>query len=280
MIIDRFVTVLADTQVARDAHYRVRYQVFCEETGFEDPDRFPDQREMDYYDATADHFLIWDRLDECWVGAMRLIDASRTRLPLEAVCEFPLEGLDANRLSSVEFSRLCILNEYRHIPTSIATHATPSASASAAGREQASLRQIRNEVFLRLLYATLGRGINQGLSYCYGIITAPLARILGRMGIPLQRVGGEVLHRGTRIPHRYDIGEAMNGMISKLPEFAAMVANSPAYVPHSELTAELSATSSLPTLELRSRRSLDGPGYSTGGHHKVRGQLHLSEQHT
>jgi N-acyl amino acid synthase of PEP-CTERM/exosortase system len=218
----------------------MRYRVFCQETGFEDPAHFPDRLERDRYDAAASHFLIWDLCDERWVGAMRLIDAGRTRTPSEDICPLPLIGLDANRSRSAEFSRLCILSECRNTP---AATIFQSASAGIRGGDKqvhVFLRQCSNEIMLRLVYATLGWGRDTGFSYCYGIITPALARSLTRLGIPLERIGTAVIHRGTRIPYRYHVRKAMDGMIAKVPEFAEMVAASPAYIRHSACASEMS----------------------------------------
>jgi N-acyl amino acid synthase of PEP-CTERM/exosortase system len=238
VLINRFVTVLANTNAARRAHHRLRYRIFCEEAGFEDPARFPDGLERDRYDDAASHFLVWDRYDERWVGAMRLIEAGRARTPSEDICPFPLQGLDANRSSSVEFSRLCVRSDSRNTPPR--TWLQVDALAHASGPKPLVLRQRGNEVLLRLLYATLGWGWDTGFSYCYGIITPAMARCLTRLGIPLERIGTEVIHRGTRIPYRYHVREAMAGMTSKLPEFADMVAEGPAYISHSVFASEMS----------------------------------------
>ena len=61
MIIPHLETILCDTEEARDLHYRIRHQVFCEETGFESAHDFPDDRETDRYDDSAVHFVVLDR---------------------------------------------------------------------------------------------------------------------------------------------------------------------------------------------------------------------------
>jgi len=52
IVFDRhFEAFLADTEPARQTHYRLRYQVYCRDTGWEDAARFPDQMERDEHDA-------------------------------------------------------------------------------------------------------------------------------------------------------------------------------------------------------------------------------------
>jgi hypothetical protein len=45
MVIKNFEVILADDQWSRHIHHQLRYQVFCLETGYEDPAQFPDGEE-------------------------------------------------------------------------------------------------------------------------------------------------------------------------------------------------------------------------------------------
>jgi len=226
MLIPRFETVLCDTDEARDYHFQLRYKVFCEETQFEDPDAFPDGREMDEYDDAATHVLIWDRLSRHWVGAMRLVDAKRTPLPSERICQAELAGLHKARQRSVEFSRLAILKDSRRAPEARDFALQERNAFSCRETLPIYFTQEKNEVLLRLLWATFEWGLANDIDFCYGIITAPLARLLKRFGVPLEVVGTEVRHRGVRRPHRYHVREAKAGMAATLPAFAHLVEES------------------------------------------------------
>ena len=108
MLVPRFETLLCDTHEARTLHYQIRYQVFCAQKGFEDPENFPDGAEMDEYDGAAVQFVMWDRMQQRMMGAMRLIDAKRMPLPCENICRNSLFELDAVRERTVELSRVAI----------------------------------------------------------------------------------------------------------------------------------------------------------------------------
>jgi hypothetical protein len=151
---------------------------------------------------------------------MRLVDSRRTRTPSEDICPYPLQALAASRLTNVELSRLCILRDYRR-------GLLPGQAAPMLDHRHG------DQVLARLLYASFGWSLDNGFSHCHGIVTAGLARILRQNGIPLERLGHEVSHRGTRIPYRYDVRRAMEGMAKRRPDFAAMIAAGPAYVAHS-----------------------------------------------
>ncbi|AUB80933.1 PEP-CTERM/exosortase system-associated acyltransferase [Candidatus Thiodictyon syntrophicum] len=231
-VIDRFVCILADTAAARRLHHQVRFKVFCEDTGFENPDAFPMQAEHDQYDPYARHFIVWDRQERQCAGAMRLVSASRTRLPCEEIVGTALQGLTELRPHAVEFSRLCILRDYRQ--TVQAEHYAwyQPAGQSASDGCGVFFRQYDNDVFLRLLRASLAW--SPDIRYCYFIVTAALSRVLTRFGIALTRVGHEIEHRGVRIPFRYDVEQADLGMRETLTSFAAIAETSPAFLRASE----------------------------------------------
>jgi N-acyl amino acid synthase of PEP-CTERM/exosortase system len=242
MLLNRFETILADTDKARALHYQLRYKVFCEETGFEHAERFPDGQERDEYDDFAAHFLVWDRMDREWAGAMRLVDASRTPLPSERICASPLKGLEARRSRTVEFSRLCILPKYRSTPSADRFGMYRPLAAPGAAQIPVVFRQTDNEILLRLIRATYGWGHRSNARYCYGIITPALARILSRFGIPLKVVGERVKHRGIRVPHRYNMLVAERRMIERSAQFARIVRTSKSFIPYSELASEQKAS--------------------------------------
>lgn len=230
--VDRFVCVLADTPEARQQHFAVRYRVFCEETGFENPDAFPNKAEHDRYDSHAKHFMVWDRQQQQWVGAMRLVDASSTRLPSEEIFGAPLDGLDERRSRSAEFSRLCILREYRRTTQATFFGVYRPEGGNPAESFPVLYKQADNEVLMRLLRASFAW--RPAIEHCYFIVTGALARILMRLGIPLTQVGQAVEHRGKRIPFRYEVKEALEGMQQATAEFASIVDTSPAFVAYSD----------------------------------------------
>lgn len=235
MLISRFQTVLCDTNAARDIHFQIRYMVFCEQTRFEDPSAFPSGREDDVYDEFATHFLLWDRFQRRWIGAMRLIDAKRTCLPSEAICGSTLKDLDLYRDRSVEFSRLSVLGECPRDAATTAARFQGQPLVETSDSHQISFNHEKSEAFLWLLWASFEWGSQNGIDFFFAIITAPLARMLKRFGIPLTVVGTEVRHRGVRRPYRCNVHESRDELTRALPEFARVALNARAFVPYSEL---------------------------------------------
>lgn len=258
--VDRFVCIFADTDEAKHLHYQLRFKVFCDETGFEDPAAFPEKAERDRYDYHAKHFIIWDRQKRQYAGAMRLVSASATKLPCENIVGAPLEGLDTRRPRTVEFSRLCILDEYRHTMKSSTWGPYAPKGQDAEGSGWVAFEQEDNDVLLRLLWASFEW--RPEVQYCYFIVTGALARVLSRLGIPLTQVGEKVKHRGVRTPFCYDVEEALAGMRQAVPEFAAMTERSAPYISYSDFIDR--------NLDDESLAPLPIPPYHAVNHHVMR----------
>src|SRR5699024_10093624 len=68
-----FEIIPANTPQLLDAVYQLRYQVYCVETGFEDPKLYPQQLEMDEFDRYSVHSLLRHRQTGIYAGTVRLL---------------------------------------------------------------------------------------------------------------------------------------------------------------------------------------------------------------
>ncbi len=99
--------ILADTEELLTECYRLRYQIYCIETKFEDYRNYPDGLEYDRYDASSIHSLL--RVNGIFVGHVRLVfqtDKLRS-FPVQEVCKHRL----LERSGTVEGSRICVSSE-------------------------------------------------------------------------------------------------------------------------------------------------------------------------
>ncbi|MCG5512184.1 GNAT family N-acyltransferase [Ectothiorhodospira shaposhnikovii] len=113
MIENDYEVVVADTRETRRIHHRIRYQVYCLETGYEDPHAYPDGLERDEWDEHAIPFLVRHRPTEQWIGTMRLIPSMERGLPFFSLLspEAEVDRFKAER--AYEISRVCIPSVYR-----------------------------------------------------------------------------------------------------------------------------------------------------------------------
>lgn len=80
----------ASTPIQREEIYRLRYEVYCEDMGFENKEEFPDRMERDHFDNDAIHYLIRHRTSQKIAGCLRFIlkrsHPASPLLPFELAC--------------------------------------------------------------------------------------------------------------------------------------------------------------------------------------------------
>ena len=85
-----FELLHADTDALREEVFRLRYQVYVVETGFERAEDFPDGLERDAYDSRSDHHLLRHRRTGLYAATARMIlpspDDPERPYPMEAHC--------------------------------------------------------------------------------------------------------------------------------------------------------------------------------------------------
>ncbi|AHK80773.1 hypothetical protein M911_13930 [Ectothiorhodospira haloalkaliphila] len=113
MIENDYEVVVADTREMRRIHHRLRYQVYCLETGYEDPAAFPDGMERDEWDEYSIPFLVRHRPSGEWIGTMRLIPSLDGRLPIFNLMGCAPGADHAGGAGAWEISRVCIPSVYR-----------------------------------------------------------------------------------------------------------------------------------------------------------------------
>ena len=113
MIENDYEVVVADSKEMRRMHHRIRYQVYCLETGYEDPGAFPNGMEEDEWDGHSIPFLVRHRPSGRWVGTMRLVPSVEGRLPVFGLLGADPQHDDLSDGGMWEISRVCIPSAYR-----------------------------------------------------------------------------------------------------------------------------------------------------------------------
>jgi N-acyl amino acid synthase of PEP-CTERM/exosortase system len=201
-----FRMIRADTAELKEEVYRIRYDVYCKELGWEDAFAFPDGKEFDDYDKNSRHCLLQYRKDDSYIGCVRLVLADPNPdsppVPLVGHCSGILdeEKLDIgslDRSSYGEISRLAIIKEFRRRPGEADT---PSGFSHGSIEKTSEDRRTFPHIALGLYLGAASIGIGEGLSGVFAMMEPRLARVLRILGIHFQQVGGTVEHRGTRAP--------------------------------------------------------------------------------
>src|SRR5262245_46458581 len=83
--------VIDDDPYLLEQSYCLRYQVFCLERGFLPAENYPDQREVDKFDAHSIHIGVLD-MEGRLVGTVRLVEPSLYGFPLFHHCSLFNDG--------------------------------------------------------------------------------------------------------------------------------------------------------------------------------------------
>lgn len=211
-----YEAIVADTDLGRRVNYRLRYDVYCLESGFEDPGNFPDREESDEHDDRSAHFLVRCNVTGEWVAGTRLVVRRDLPLPVEEHCR-----IDPSRFSRFgppdgEISRLLIVKGNFVYPPLLGT-------LSRAGEPDRSATAVsRTEVLRRMLISVFSSAYDLGMHDVAYFMTPGLRRVVERLGIECLPIGEACHHRGVRFPHRTLVDQALDALYTHGPAFPGL----------------------------------------------------------
>ncbi|QPK61915.1 PEP-CTERM/exosortase system-associated acyltransferase [Methylomonas sp. LL1] len=204
-----FEVVLADSPESRRIHYNLRYQVYCDEMGFEDKDKFPDRMEIDEWDHDAVHFLVRHKASGHWLGGLRLVLSNNPTFPFEELSSLDQKIVRTERQFSVEISRLCITREARRF---VAKRSTLfDLQDQELSDESGNVKSIFNynnhsrSIMWGLFRAAVVYSAQQNIKHWYFIVAPALASYIRKQGVDMYQIGAPCHHRGLRIPCRMGV---------------------------------------------------------------------------
>jgi N-acyl-L-homoserine lactone synthetase len=169
---------IGDDPLLMDQSFRLRYQVYCLERHYLNPEDYPDERETDEFDSWSVHVGAVDASGEL-AGTARLIKANPAGFPMFRYCEFfpEVRTLSQPETVAVEVSRVSISRHY-------------------VRRE----RRRRSEPFLTLVKAIMQGAKRAGATHLIGATDAAFHRWLVHYGLPYRKAGPEVDYYGPVAP--------------------------------------------------------------------------------
>ena len=197
-----FAVIPADTEELLHETFKIRYQVYCEELGYEDKSGFRDQREFDEFDPVSQHCLLLHKTSTIYAGSIRLVSAARNRLPFESLYgagAFRSEIVDLRQLdplSYAEISRIAVISHFRRRKDERNTPAGIIPDPELHQTERRSFPLIAFGLYL----SAAAMGLNNGLERVFAMMEPRLARRLRIYGINFQQIGPITEHRGKRAP--------------------------------------------------------------------------------
>jgi N-acyl amino acid synthase of PEP-CTERM/exosortase system len=214
MFDETFRVCFADTPFGVALHQRIRYQVFCLDKGFEDPNAFSAALETDAWDDHAAHFIVQDKTTRQWVAATRLVlPKPGCSLPVDRMGVFDRHCLDDPDLLVGEISRFCIIGNRSQLHVDDGLEPAPNSleawGVGAIGKKQ------QFEVTLGMIRAAGIYALKRGINFCIMLITDAFARLLRKLGVTLRQAGPATDHRGMRTAYLVDMREAVVSMARK-----------------------------------------------------------------
>jgi N-acyl amino acid synthase of PEP-CTERM/exosortase system len=187
----------ADTPEMLEEVFRLRYQVYCLEKGFEDPNANPNGIECDEYDGRSLHALLIHRASRAIVGTIRLVlhDPSLDvgSLPFDRVCHkrpsfLPLE-------TTAELSRFAVSKSARR-----RIGDGPYGRVTSLPGDDAEYRRVIPHTTLGLMTTALQLGLRHNVTHVCAVMEPTLLRLLTRLGIHFTPYGDPVEYHGVRQP--------------------------------------------------------------------------------
>ncbi len=200
-----FEIVPAFAPELRENVFRIRYNVYAEELGWEDRKNFPAGMEKDAFDPHSLHCLLRHRPSNEFIGCVRLVlnnpDVPSALFPIEEC--FGINFLEEHpKLASYqrhhlgEISRIAVLSSFRHRQGEKNKPHTEIEDP----RSQREERRRFPHIALGLYLAAGAMGIAQGKSCVFAMMEPKLARRLRIFGIKFEQLADPIDHRGLRAP--------------------------------------------------------------------------------
>lgn len=205
MFDENFRVCFADTPYGVALHQRIRYQVFCLDRGFEDPEAFSAARETDAWDEQSAHFIVQSRETNLWVAATRVVlPGSGCLLPADAIDALHRDRLKDPAAPIAEISRFCIIRNRPAEAGEVDPHegalvAVPAWGIGPVGKTE------RFEVTVGMIRTFIVFLLKRNFAYAVMLVTDAFARLLRKLGFVTRQVGPATEHRGVRIAYEIDL---------------------------------------------------------------------------
>jgi N-acyl amino acid synthase of PEP-CTERM/exosortase system len=194
-----FEVVRADTPALLDEAYRLRYQVYCVENRYENPDQQVHGRERDLYDDRSVHSLLIHRHSGLAAGTIRVIlpgtDTQDLPLPINIATDSGQHDL-LRRLPpshTAEISRFAVSKAFRRACT-----------------EPEDRRMLRY-ITIGLFRGALEICREHEVQYICAVMERALIRLLARLGLAFEQIGDLIEHHGPRQPCFAQVNQLIEG---------------------------------------------------------------------
>ena len=245
-----FRLVPADTIELKEQSFRLRYQVYCLETGFERREDFPDGMEKDEYDSSSDHYLIQHTKTGSFAATTRLIlpDTQNLESPFPMERFTIIERTDIlqaiPRLNLSEASRFCVSKNFKRRAGEAGTLAgIPTLPETRPNEEE---RRTFPILTIALFTALVRMSRAHNITHWVAVAEPALLRFLSSLGINFIPIGPVTNYHGMRQPCIIEIQHMLDNVRQKKPSAWNLLTD---YGLHSHSSADRLFCSGAPTAQ-------------------------------
>ncbi len=200
--------------------YKLRYQVYCNECGFEKPEDHPGEMERDEFDDVATHFCAFDQETKEIIGTARIILHSEKNFPIIKHFSIDREAITAIDETKVgEISRLAISKDFRRRAIDKALYAEEKVDISDRKVYNQRRRQFDLALVAGLYHCIYFESMAIGLTHWYAVMAKGLYSLLKSRGIIWHPIGSTQNYHGWRRPYVTKISENVKTAGSNYPGF-------------------------------------------------------------
>ena len=204
-----FDFVKAETEEMVRETYRLRYNIYCLERGFEKSEDNTNGLEIDEYDVRSKHALIRHCQSNTAIGSVRLILSDKSNIkqlfPIEHYCG---KKIDFNLLKHflvprhriAEISRFGITKEFKRRAHEASTYSGASDFVSYEDGNATMDKRESPYIILGLIALAFSLSKKYGITHWYAVMEPTLDRLLRRFGIKFIKLGPTMEYHGLRQP--------------------------------------------------------------------------------
>ena len=219
-----FDVITVDESWVVDEAFRLRYQIYCVEQGFEDASYFKDKREFDDVDCRSVHGIVRHLTSGITAATVRLVlpdpNNPEAAFPIEAHCRDSLKVgspllKGVPRHSIAEISRFAVSKDFKRRLGEARHVAGVGPDHDKYLKQGPSGKRAIPHLILGLFVAIVRMSAEQNITHWYAVMDLSLLRLLSRFGIDFVPIGDPVDYHGLRQPCFRSVDEVLAGIWRK-----------------------------------------------------------------
>ena len=220
---------LVEDDAVRKDTFRMRYEVYVQEFGFEKREDHPDGFETDDYEKESIHFACLNENDSV-IGTIRLVLNSEKGFPIEHAVKTTFIGKKPHPSKIAEISRLTVSKDLRRRKEDgmygVESYIKEKEGGVLPddGTIPEEMKGRKNPIIVLGLYQVMyHESKRRGLTHWYMITEKKVFYALKKYGFLFHQIGDPVQYHGERIPYLGNIDEIEKDLYRSNPDMVKIM---------------------------------------------------------